>query len=93
MLLCVIKHHVCLELWLQALRVLSLLVLAAYLWMGQWRHPMAWMQVAGLLYSSSYLMAGLSCDFRYSYFPVLAASLGLMRVCADGLSRSRPEHA
>ena len=73
--------------------VLSLLVLLIYALRRQWAEPVAWMQVAGLLYSASYLAAGLSCDFRYSYFPVLAASVGLMRVLADGVSLPRSERA
>lgn len=71
----------------------SLLVLLVYAVRRQWAEPVAWMQVAGLLYSASYLAAGLSCDFRYSYFSVLAASVGLMRVLADGLSLPRTQHA
>ena len=70
----------------------SLLVLLFYAWQRQWAEPVAWMQVAGLLYSSSYLVAGISCDFRYSYFSVLAASVGLMRMLADGLSLPRSQH-
>jgi hypothetical protein len=70
----------------------SLLVLLVYAVRRQWKEPVAWMQVAGLLYSASYLAAGLSCDFRYSYFSVLAASVGLMRMLADGLSLPRSQH-
>ena len=73
--------------------VVSLLVLLFYAVQRQWAEPVAWMQVAALLYSASYLAAGLSCDFRYSYFSVLAASVGLMRMLADGLSLSRSQHA
>jgi hypothetical protein len=72
--------------------VLSLVVLSYYWLKRQWAEPVAWMQVAGLLYSGSYLVAGLSCDFRYSYFSVLAASVGLMRMLADGLSLPRSQH-
>lgn len=72
--------------------VVSLVVLLFYAWRREWAEPVAWMQVAGLLYSASYLVAGLSCDFRYSYFSVLAASVGLMRMLADGVSLSRSQH-
>lgn len=74
-----------------AWNLVSLLVLLAYGLRRQWHEPVAWMQVAALAYSGSYLMAGLSCDFRYSYFSVLAASIGLMRVLADGVSLPRTQ--
>ncbi len=70
----------------------SMLVLLFYARRREWAEPVAWMQVAGLLYSASYLAAGLSCDLRYSYFSVLAASVGLMRMLADGLSVPRSQH-
>lgn len=73
--------------------LVSVLVLAVYAARREWSEPVAWMQVAGLLYSASYLAAGLSCDFRYSYFSVLAASVGLMRLLADGVSLPRSQHA
>jgi hypothetical protein len=72
---------------------LSLLVLLIYAARREWSEPVAWMQVAGLLYSLSYLVAGLSCDFRYSYFSVLAASIGLMRLLADGVPVPRTQRA
>lgn len=60
---------------------LSLLVGVLLLWAGLWRDPVFWVQVAGLGYSASYLIAGFSCDFRYSYFSVTAASIGIIRLC------------
>jgi hypothetical protein len=76
-----------------AWNLVSLLVLLAYVLRRQWQEPVAWMQVAALAYSGSFLMAGLSCDFRYSYFSVLSASIGLMRVLADGVSLPRTQRA
>ena len=45
---------------------------------GRLLEPVAGLQWAGLLYLASYAPIGLSCDFRYTYFSVAAASLGLM---------------
>jgi hypothetical protein len=36
-----------------------------------------WLQVAGLAYLSSYFLIGIACDFRYAYFLVVAAVVGL----------------
>jgi hypothetical protein len=66
-----------------AWNVVSLLVIAITVWRGFWRHPIVWLQAAGLAYSLSYLVSGFSCDFRYSYFSVAAASLGLMWLSAN----------
>ena len=71
----------------------SLLVLFLLAWRRRWDDPVLWLQVAGLLYSASYLPAGLSCDFRYSYFSVAAATLGLIRMVLDGLPLPRSQHA
>lgn len=73
--------------------LVSLFVWVAMALHGQSLEAVAWLQVGGLLYGLSYAMAGFSCDFRYSYFPVLAASVGLMRWCADGLPLSRSQRA
>lgn len=71
---------------------LSILVLAVYAWRRAWSEPVAWMQMAGLAYSLSYLAAGISCDVRYSYFSILAASIGLMRLLTNGLPLPRTQH-
>lgn len=66
----------------------SALVALLMLLQRQWRHPVFWLQMAGLVYSASYLVVAFSCDFRYSYFSVAAASVGLMWLAASGwLSR------
>jgi hypothetical protein len=44
----------------------------------QRRHLVLWLQMQGLVYSASYLVVAFSCDFRYSYFSVAVASMGLM---------------
>lgn len=56
-----------------------------------WRDPVFWLQVAGLTYSASYLIAAFSCDFRYSYFSVVAASIGIIRLCWGDWWPKRPK--
>ncbi|MFM7971110.1 MAG: hypothetical protein ACKPCJ_02380, partial [Betaproteobacteria bacterium] len=63
---------------------LSALVAVLMLLQRQWRHPVFWLQAAGLLYSASYLVVAFSCDFRYSYFSVVAASVGVMWLATSG---------
>lgn len=60
---------------------ISVLVCLLLAQAGLCRDAVFWLQVAGLTYSASYLIAGFSCDFRYSYFSVVAASLGIVRLC------------
>ena len=50
---------------------------------GLRRHPVAWLQVAGVMYGLSYFPIGFSCDYRYSYFTVLAAMVGVMATVAQ----------
>jgi hypothetical protein len=66
-----------------AWNLVSIAVAGMIAWRRAWAHPVLWLQVGGLVYSLSYLAAGFSCDFRYSYFSVAAASIGLMWACAN----------
>lgn len=68
--------------------LLSVTIWAAMLRRRQGRHPVALLQCAGLVYLASYAPIGMSCDFRYTYFSVLAAAVGLMYLMA-----SRPPQA
>ena len=36
------------------------------------------MQIAALAYLASYFFLSIACDFRYSYFSVLAATIGIV---------------
>ena len=68
-------------------------LLSAAVWVVMLRrrqggHPVALLQCAGLVYLASYGPIGMSCDFRYTYFSVLAAAVGLMYLLA-----SRPPQA
>jgi hypothetical protein len=68
----------------------SIAVIALVVWRAGWRDPIVWLQLAGLAYWLSYLAAGLSCDFRYTYFSVLASSVGVMYACAGIPFRREP---
>ncbi len=35
-------------------------------------------QLAGLSYAASYVIVGIACDFRYTYFSTLVALFGLV---------------
>ena len=65
--------------------VVSSLVLLYLRRRGLCRTPIAGLQWAGLLYLASYFPVALSCDFRYTYFSTVAASLGLMFVFLSGV--------
>lgn len=52
--------------------------------------PMGGLQCAGLVYLASYAPISLSCDFRYTYFSVAAASLGLMHLVLTASARRVP---
>lgn len=70
---------------------ISLLVACVLIARCRWREPILWLQISGLAYSASYLIAGFSCDFRYSYFSVLAATIGAIRLFAgDWRSTLKP---
>jgi hypothetical protein len=45
------------------------------------------LQVAGLAYLGLYFFVSLACDFRYAYFSVLAATVGLVWLAAGGSRR------
>ncbi len=69
----------------------SIAVAVMVAWRRAWSHPVLWLQLSGLVYSLSYFFAGFSCDFRYSYFSVAAASIGLMWASASAnWWRSKP---
>lgn len=68
--------------------VMSAAVWGVMLRRRQGSHPVALLQCAGLVYLASYAPIGMSCDFRYTYFSVLAAAVGLMYLLA-----SRPPQA
>lgn len=41
-------------------------------------------QIAGLIYAATYLLVGIACDFRYTYFSTLTALFGLAYVFVAG---------
>jgi hypothetical protein len=57
----------------------SMLVLSLLLFQGR-RHCMNMIviQFAGLSYAASYVIVGIACDFRYTYFSTLVALFGLV---------------
>jgi hypothetical protein len=46
------------------------------------------LQIAGLAYLGLYFFISLACDFRYGYFSVLAATVGLVWLAAGGSRRA-----
>lgn len=58
--------------------LISMCVLFLMIRRGWGHHPIAWMQVASLLFLVSYLPLSIACDFRYTYFSVIAAHAGLL---------------
>ncbi len=46
------------------------------------------MQVAALAYLGSYFFLSVACDFRYTYFSVLGATIGIVWLATGGYRRS-----
>jgi len=61
------------------------LALVAYLAWRRASHSatIIWLQIAGLAYLSSYFFIGIACDFRYTYFLVVAAVVGVADTLLD----------
>lgn len=45
------------------------------------------LSLGGLLYSGSFMVIGLACDFRYQYFGVVASMLGMLAIFVDLISK------
>ncbi|MFZ2208583.1 MAG: hypothetical protein WAV22_07930 [Porticoccaceae bacterium] len=59
------------------------------------RRPRGWevlaaLQVAGLAYLGSYLLIGIACDFRYAYFLVPVALIGILSLWLPRRARTSP---
>ena len=65
--------------------ILSLAV-AGFLIKRDWRQHslIITIQIAGLIYAATYLLVGIACDFRYTYFSTLTALFGLAYVFVAG---------
>lgn len=63
--------------------LVSLCVALVFIRRGRWAHPVAALQYGGVLYLLSYGPIGMSCDFRYAYFSVLAAAVGVAFIVID----------
>lgn len=69
--------------------ILSFIVVSVLIRHNWYQHRLIIaIQVAGFLYTITYLFIGIACDFRYTYFSTLAALFGVAYIFGRGLFKT-----